>query len=383
MVYFDNAATTFPKPEKVYNFMDDFYRNYGANAGRGSYKKANKAFQLIENTREKLSLIFDIDNKEKKEIIFTSSATMSINLILQGYDWKRGDVLYYSPFEHNAVLRNIYQLKEKYDIELKKIPVNTETLEFEIDSLQNMFNTDPPTFITTTHTSNVCGSISPIQKIANLSNKYDADILVDAAQSAGIVNLNLKNIDYFIWSGHKSLYGPFGVAGFVIDNDAPIPEPLLYGGTGSESASKRMPDTLPLKFEAGSKNIMAIAGLNAALKWIEEVGSKEIYNHDKKIINKLLEGLNEFLDVELFVPNNLDEHFNVISAKFKNYNSIDFAKILDNKFDIAVRSGLHCSPKAHELLGTSPNGLVRFSVSYFNTEEEIDYLLDSLESIII
>ncbi|SJZ77721.1 aminotransferase class V-fold PLP-dependent enzyme [Selenihalanaerobacter shriftii] len=380
MIYFDNAATTYPKPEEVYEFMDKFYRNHGVNAGRGAYDSANQANNLIGETRDKVANIFGINDNQ--EIIFTSSATEAINLVLKGIDWKEGDVVYYSPFEHNAVLRNLYFLEEKHNIKLRQIPVNDSTFEFKVDELEQMFVSESPRLVAVSQVSNVCGVIAPITRLAELVAKYDGLMMVDGAQAAGILNLDLDNIDYYIWAGHKSLYGPFGIAGVVVNKDSAGFEPLIHGGTGNASEKKSMPTELPIKYQAGSQNIQAIAGLNAAIKWLEKIEVDEVFDHDKKLMRKLIEVLDEFIDLTLYLPKNLDNHFNVLAVKVSGYSPHDFGKILDEKFDIAVRTGLHCAPKTHEFLGTLPEGLVRFSVGYFNTIDNVYALKKRLDQII-
>lgn len=382
MIYFDNAATTYPKPEVVYKKMDNFYREYGVNAGRGSYNTANNAANMIENTRKKVVSLLNINSN--KDVIFTPSATVAINLILRGIKLKQGDVVYYSPFEHNAVLRTLYKLKEELNIHLRKIPVDENNLEFDLSQLEVIFKKDDiPALVVVSHVSNVCGVIAPVEQIANLTHKYNGLILVDGAQAAGLVKLDLDKIDYYVWSGHKSLYGPFGIAGIVMDKNVFPPSPLIYGGTGKASEMREMPDEIPLKYEAGSNNIQALAGLNAAIEWIEEEGKNNIFEHDKKLTLKMIEILKEFIDINLFLPKNLKKHFNVIGASFSGYTPHEIGKILNEKFDIAVRTGLHCSPEAHQFFGTMPLGLVRFSLGYFNDEKELEMLKKSLESFLI
>lgn len=381
MIYFDNAATTYPKPEVVYQKMDQFYREYGVNAGRGSYKVAKKGAELIEETRNKLASILEV--KGDKEIIFTPSATMAINLILQGLDWKEGDIVYYSPFEHNAVLRTLYKLEKDYDLNLIEIPVNNITLEFKLEELEQMFVSQTPKLVAVSHVSNVCGVIAPVEEIADLVEKYNGSILVDGAQGAALLPVDLSNVDYYIWTSHKTLYGSFGVAGIIMDKKAKEPAPLIYGGTGSASEKKEMPIETPIRYEAGSTNIQAIAALNAALGWLEEVSTVKVFEHEKRLTLKLIEILKEFIDIKLFLPNDLDNHFNVVAANFAGYKPYEIGKILDEQFNIAVRTGLHCAPKVHEFLGTLPNGLVRFSLGYFNTEDEIERLREVLDKFLI
>ena len=381
MIYFDNAATTFPKPEQVYKKMDNFYRKHGVNAGRGSYKKAKLAAELKENTKKKLAKVLGIKNN--KSIIFTSSATHAINLVLQGQNWNSNDVVYYSPFEHNAILRTLYYLEEKHNIILKKIPVDFKTQEFKLDKLKKQFVVSNPSMVIVTQVSNVTGNIAPVNEIAKLTSDYDAQILVDGAQGAGLLPIDLDGIDYYIWAGHKTLYGPFGIGGVIIDSNSYRPYPLIYGGTGQFSRKREMPTEIPIKYEAGSNNILSIAGLNASLNWIIETGISKINDHEIKLKNRLIEIFKDFMEIYLYLPRNEDNHVSIISANFAEYKPYEVGEILDNKFDIAVRTGIHCAPEAHRLLGTDPHGTVRFSLSYFNKMSELDSLNKKLDEFII
>ena len=380
MIYFDNAATTFPKPEIVYNKMDSFYRENGVNSGRGSYKKAALADDLINETRLLIKKIVGLN--EDYKVILNSSATESINLILKGLDWKPGDVICYTPFEHNAVLRALYYLEEE-QVELVQIPFNRSTLELEKDKFINKIDNRNVKMFVFTQISNVIGNELPLRDIIEIKDRMDALLLVDGAQAAGLTNPPKDGIDYYIFAGHKTLYGPFGIGGFLINKNAVKPEPLLHGGSGSDSELKDMPDHLPTKYEAGSPNIHAISGLNAALKWLLEIGVNNIYNHKKALTEKLIKELNEFFDIKLYLPRNLDKHIGIVSVKFSSQSPTEINKILNENYDISVRTGLHCSPEIHKFLGSYPEGLVRFSLGYFNTFDQIEVLKDSLNEFII
>ena len=379
MIYFDNAATSYPKPKEVYKKMDTFYKSTGVNASRGSYDKSIEASNLINNTRKNLLKLF---NCKKKKVIFTPSATFAINMILKGKKWNTNDIILYTPFEHNAVLRTLYWLETNFNIQLKKIPFDKDSCELKKDNYENMVKKYNPKMIIATQVSNVLGLILPIEKIANIAKKYKVDILVDGAQGAGIVDINLSNIDYYIWAGHKSLYGPFGISGIIAEESKLDFEPLIFGGAGVDSKSETMPNKIPDRFEAGSKNIISISGLNASLKWINKIGRDKIYNHEKKLTKKLVEIFNNYIDIQTYLPKNLDNHFNVVSILVSNYTPNEIGKILNEKFDIAVRTGLHCAPLTHEFLETLPHGLVRFSLGYFNKNEDLEYLKKCLDKFI-
>lgn len=383
MIYFDNSATTFPKPDCVYKNMNEFYLKKGVNPGRGSYRLSREAEDLKENTRNLLKNILNINSKTK-EVVFTPSATFAINMILKGISYPDGANIYYTPFEHNASLRPLYYLEDAQNVNLIKIPINQKTYLPDFNKLKNLFETKSPHMLVASHISNVCGVIQPVEQLARLAKDYNSHVLIDGAQSAGLININQENIDFYVWAGHKSLYGPFGIAGVVAEKKSlQNIEPLLYGGTGINSALKKMPSELPYKYEAGSNNILAIAGLNAALKWIQQNTIKKIYEHDKKITSELIDVLQNFMDIELFLPENLDNHINIVSIKVNGYSPDEFGKLLDEKFDIAVRTGLHCAPEAHDFLGTFSKGLIRFSLGYYNTHLNLHDLHKNLTSFLI
>jgi selenocysteine lyase/cysteine desulfurase len=334
---------------------------------------------MIEDTRDKLQNFFNLNNQ--KQVVFTPSATIAINTIIKGIDWNKGDNVYYSPFEHNATLRSLNYVQKKENIKLHKIDFNKDfNINYKV--LEEDFKNKKPKLVIISQVSNVCGNIMDIDKLAVLVHKYNGYLMVDGAQGAGLINIDYNNIDYYVWAGHKSLYGPFGISGFILDHEALKLNPFIHGGTGTASELKTMPENLPQKFEGGSTNVLAIAGLNAALEWIEEETISKIFKKENELLLKLREILQSFLNTNLYLPPE-EFHHNVISVNFSGYNPNDIAKILDDKYDIAVRSGLHCSPEAHKFLGTFPHGTVRFSIGYFNTFEELDKLKLSLEEFII
>lgn len=377
MVYFDNAATTFPKPEEVYSFMDKFYREYGVNVGRGQHDLANRATVMVSETKEMIKRMF---NCSEKEVVFTSSATECLNLVLRGLDWKTNSVVYVSPFEHNSVMRVLYYLQGLYDIRIEKLAVDKESLTYDLEKIQYSFQENKPNVVVVSHASNVCGLVAPIEEICKISKEYGATTVVDMAQTAGLIPTDLKRViaDYVVFAAHKTMYGSFGLGG-VIMSGASI-KPLLYGGTGVDSASKGMPLLAPEKYEAGSHNVQAIAGLYASLKWICNIGIEAVYEKEKKYTEKLVALLKEFDNIKLVGYKDLESNIGVVSCLFDGYSSDNIGQVL-NERGIAVRTGLHCAPTAHEFFGTMPNGTVRFSIGYFNTDEDLDALRDALEYI--
>ena len=375
MVYFDNAATTFPKPEEVYRFMDNFYRNYGVNVGRGQNRLASTASNLMEETR---NLIVELFHCKNKKVVFTHTATEALNTILRGIPIGDKWNIYISPFEHNAVTRVLHYLQGIYKINIFTLEVNKITLKYDIEKIKYQFYDNKPNLVIMSHASNVCGFVSPINDICKISKKLNAINVIDMCQTAGLIDTDLSSeiIDYAVFAGHKTLYGPLGIAGFICSNNTKL-TPLLYGGTGIDSANQDLPETIPERYEVASQNIMAISGLNAALKWIKSVGINEIYNKELMNHKKLVKMLSEYKNIKVIHGSEDNSTVGVVSCVFENYSSDSIGRVL-SEHDIAVRTGLHCSPLAHKFLGTFPAGTVRFSVSYFNNDEDFEKLKDVL-----
>lgn len=378
VAYFDNSATTFPKPEEVYSFMDKFYRENGVNVGRGQHKLASKASFLVDETRK---LLLEILHCKNKGVVFTSTATEGINLVLQGREWKENSTVYISPFEHNAVTRTLFQLKDRYSLKIKRLAFNREKIEYDLEQIKVDFKEENPDVVICSHSSNVFGIVAPVEKIVEESKKYGAFNFIDMCQTAGLIDLNVgnENIDAVVFAGHKTLYGPLGVSGVVMKKDIDL-KPLIYGGTGVESANQNMPDIFPIKYEGGSHNILAISGLNASLKWLKNIGIENIYKKEKEIFNKLISLLKNYENIEIVGYREAEEQVGVVSCVFKGYAPDEIGQVLSD-MDIAVRTGLHCSPYAHEFFGTFPAGTVRLSVSYFTTDDELDKLKVALDYI--
>lgn len=378
MPYFDNAATTFPKPESVYAFTDKFYREYGVNVGRGQHKLASTASRLREETRE---MLLDLFHCSAKKAVFTHTATEALNIILQGLDVTDNNTIYLSPFEHNAVTRIIYHLQSIYKLNVLTLAADRGTLKYDLEKIKYQFAENKPNTVIISHASNVCGVIAPIQKICELSKKHNAVNIIDMAQTAGLIDTDLSSsiYDFAVFAGHKTLYAPLGIAGFICSGDIVL-KPLIFGGTGMESANQSLPSRIPEMYEVASPNIMAIAGLNAAIKWIAETGIDNIYAAEKKNHIELLNVLNDFPNIQVINADDTERCIGVVSCVFDGYGSDSIGQILSEK-DIAVRTGLHCAPFAHQFLDTYPAGTVRFSVSYFNTQDDFAKLREALQYI--
>ena len=376
--YFDNAATTFPKPETVYTFMDKFYRECGVNVGRGQHRLASVANKLREETRELLLSLFHCP---AKKVVFTHTATEALNIILQGLGVTNNGTIYLSPFEHNAVTRTIYHLQSIYKLNVLTLAVDRDSLTYDLEKIKYQFADNKPNMVVISHASNVCGVIAPIKKICELSKKHNAVNIIDMAQTAGLIDTDLSSsvFDFAVFAGHKTLYAPLGIAGFICSGDV-VPKPLIFGGTGTDSANQSLPSEVPEMYEVASPNIIAIAGLNAALKWIEKTGIDNIYAIEKKNHAELLNILDSFPNIRVINSKETERCIGVVSCVFDGYGSDSIGQILSEK-DISVRTGLHCAPYAHKFLDTYPAGTVRFSVSYFNNQDDFDMLGEALRYI--
>ncbi len=378
IIYFDNAATTFPKPDVVYDFADKCFREFCVSVGRGQYKLASFAARLTDETRQLLQCLFHSSNKK---IVFTHTATEALNLLLQNII-KDGANVYISPFEHNAVTRVIEHIKKQKELQVHVLPFLLDKWEYDMGKIKADFSLCHPDVLVVSHASNVCGFISPIKQLCALSKEYDCTNIIDMCQSAGIVDVELAsdNYDYAVFDGHKTLYGPFGVAG-IIGKPMDLFDPIIVGGTGVDSLNQEMPSSLPERFEAGSHNIVAIAGLNAAIKWINSIGVNNLYAKEKQNHRKLIEILLNHSNIDIKSPLSNEKSVGIVSCVFRGYSSDSIGNVL-SKNDIAVRTGLHCAPLAHKTLGTLPAGTVRFSTSWFTSEadfKELDNVLSYIE----
>lgn len=375
IAYFDNAATTFPKPEEVYSFMDKFYRECGVNVGRGQHKLSSKANALMEETR---ALLLELFHCQNKKVIFTSTATEAINLVLLGLEIPSNANIYISPFEHNAVTRVLHHLQKSVTFNIEYLDVDKTDLSYNLKNISTQFASNTPFCVIVSHASNVCGAVAPIKEIFTLAKNYSTITIADMCQTAGLIDTDLSSdiYDYAIFEGHKTLYGSMGIGGLIAKPTIHLP-PLIYGGTGVESANQNMPDAIPAKYEAGSHNISAIAGLNASLKWIFKTDIANIFEVEKSNTNRLCELLESYDNITVIKPK---FSVGVVSCTFDNYSSDNIGQVLSDN-DIAVRTGLHCSPTAHKFIGTFPAGTVRFSVSYFNTNEDFGKLKSVLDYI--
>ncbi len=377
MIYLDNAATTFPKPESVYEAVLSCMKNYGANPGRAGHKLALSAGRIIYEARENLCKLFNINNP--MNIIFTYNATDSLNLGIKGI-LNEGDHVITTSIEHNSVIRPIKTL-EKIGIENTIIQANDRG-EVNPEDIKKGIKSNTK-LIVTTHASNVFGSLVDIQAIGEIAREMNLLYLVDASQTGGVYPIDVKkmNIDMLALPGHKGLLGPQGTGVLYIREGIELNQ-LREGGTGSKSEELTQPDIIPDRYESGTPNTPGIAGLNAGVDFILKEGIEKIRKHEEELTEYFIEGLKEIPRIKIYGPQNSKKQASVISINIGEEDSSEISYILDSVFNIATRSGLHCAPLAHKTIGTFEQGTIRFSIGYFNTKEDIDKALEALKNIV-
>lgn len=378
MIYLDNAATTFPKPDCVYNAMDKINREGSVNAGRGAYKLAQKASGIISESKDLLRRLVHVD--KSSAVVFSPSVTIAMNQIVNGLKLRDRAIVYISPYEHNAVARPLYELSKKKNLLIKEIPLK-ENLEIDLEKLKYEFAKDKPEVLFCTHVSNVTGYILPIEEIFLESKKHGCINILDSAQSMGLVEIraDLIKVDIIAFAGHKTLYGPLGIGGFINVSGVAL-DVFICGGTGSDSLNLEMPEDKETRYESASCNIVAVAGLNAALKDIEQINC---FRHEKELSDYMIDKLSTMKEVHMYLPDNRDRHVGIVSFIVEGFNSNDIGMILDEDFDIAVRTGYHCAPFIHKYLKDfEASGTVRVGVGQFSTKEDIDRLCYGVSGIL-
>lgn len=377
MAYFDNAATTYPKPECVYAFMDEFYRKSGGNAGRGEYSMSATAGGLISETRKKIQ---ELMHCPAKQVVFTPTATIALNIIIQGIIVNGAKNVYVSPFEHNAVTRTLHHFEKNNQITVTQLEVS-KNLQYDLERIRYQFDSVKPDFVIVSHASNTIGLIAPVEDIFSMAKKYDAITLVDMAQTAGCIdcNLGLNTFDFAVFAGHKTLYGPTGISGFLMNPSINLPA-VIFGGTGYESANQDMPESIPEKYEMGTLNIAGIAGLNAAVDWIQKTKLEEIQKKEEANRIRLIELLEQYDFIRIVGNNPNNKYVGIVSCLIDGISSDSAGSIFDQQ-GIAVRTGLQCAPLAHQFIGTYPSGTIRFSVNYFTTDKDFEELQEALDYI--
>lgn len=373
MIYFDNSATTYPKPNCVYEALDYANRNLAFNAGRGQYQKALDVANYVKEARELIASFIKCD---PKCVAFLSSATEALNIIINGLRINSGENIYISPFEHNAVIRTLYNLKNKIDFNIYFLPFNKDSWSIDEEKMINQFAINKPKAIFLSSISNATGYKLPYEIILKESKKYEAINVLDCAQSYGILPMVINNIDFIVFAGHKTLYTCFGIAGFINLNNFKL-DVTKSGGTGSDSLNHKMPEDYYERYEAGSPNIVAIYGLIKSCEWLK---CNNILNHETINTRYLINRLKELKKIKIYLPKD-EDILGIVSINVEGYNPNDVAVILDEEFGICVRSGFHCSPHVHEFINSIDcGGTIRISLGAFNTKEDIDALINALST---
>ena len=378
-IYFDNSSTSFPKAPNVGRAMGEFIENGAFNINRGSYEGAYEAGSAVLDTREMLKDLFNCPNS--KNVVFTPSVTYSLNFFIKGF-LKPGDHVLVTSVEHNAVMRPLVQM-EKLGVEFDAVPCDEEG-GVTADDFRAYIKENTKAIITT-HASNVCGTIIPIEEIGALCKEKGLVYAVDTAQTAGILNIDMQkaNIDFLAFTGHKGLLGPQGIGGFIAsDKLEGLIDPVISGGTGSLSDSEEIPDFLPDRFESGTLNLPGIIGLHQALVYLKEAGIDNMRNEKMEVTKYFLDQVKEIDGVKVAGKKTVEGRLGVVSIDFEGFDNSIVSFYLSSKYKIMTRVGMHCAPRAHKTLKTFPQGTVRFSFSHFNTKEEVDVCIDSIKTIL-
>ena len=382
-IYLDQASTTYPKPECVAKAVYKYMTGIGSNINRGCYENAYDTEEIVLETRELLCELFD--GPDCKNVIFTKNVTESLNVVLKGF-LKPGDHILSSSMEHNAVMRPIRQL-EAEGVFFDRIPCNGQG-ELLLDTMWGLLKQNTKAIVMM-HASNVCGTLLPLKEVGAFCKAHGLKFIVDCAQTAGVFPISMKemNIDALCFTGHKGLYGPQGIGGFILQEDM-IGEisPLLSGGTGSISHTEEIPDFMPDRFEPGTMNLPGVFGLHAALEWLNDTGIENIHNKEKELTELFLKKIQkmdpEGEKIRLVGKKFVDGRTSVVSIQTPGRDVSEIAYLLDKNYGIMTRVGLHCAPNAHKTLDTYPTGTVRFSFGYFNTEEEVLFAVKALEELL-
>jgi cysteine desulfurase / selenocysteine lyase len=374
-LFLDNAATSFPKPDAVYRAMDAAMREVGVAPGRGGYRQSLAAARIVYETRSALAGFFGVPDASR--LIFTHSATESLNIAISGL-LMPGDHVVSTTVEHNALLRPLHLIKGR-GVEVTFVQAGRDGVVSEHEIARAM---RPNTrLVALAHSSNVTGAVQPIEEIALIAHAAGALLLVDAAQSAGYIALNTAQmgIDLLAAPGHKGLFGPPGTGILTVAAGIRL-EPLLVGGTGGNASSPDQPEEMPERFESGTINTPAIAGLKAGLDFILETGLETIRQKGKLLMEQLLEGLRGMSRLTVYGPAG-SERGGAVSFTIEGRDPAEIAFMLDTVYDTCVRAGLHCAPDVHRTIGTYPAGTVRVSPGFFNTEDDITFFLKAVHEL--
>ncbi len=380
MIYLDNAATSWPKPPEVLEAMVDVLERAGGNPGRSGHRLSIEAARLMYDTREDIARLFN--SGDPMRVIFTGGATHAINIVLKGL-LKSGNRVVVSSVEHNAVMRPLRNLEER-GVALKVVSCASDG-SLDINDMAGAVNVDTR-LVVITHASNVVGTILPVAEIAAIAHRAGALLLVDAAQTAGVLPIDMKalGIDFLAFTGHKGLQGPPGTGGLVIGDHVDISqmEPLVQGGTGSQSELEEQPQHLPDKFESGTPNFAGIAGLRAGISWVRTKGIETVRAHEKRLTGFLIDGLSNIAGLKLYGTRDPDRTVAIVSFTAKDRRVSEIGLELDEEYGVLTRVGLHCAPAAHKTIGTFPKGTVRLAPGFFTAVDDIKEAVAAIKRVV-
>ncbi|TET69147.1 MAG: aminotransferase class V-fold PLP-dependent enzyme [Candidatus Aminicenantes bacterium] len=378
LIFLDNGATSYPKPEEVYTFMDHFYRNFGVNPGRSGYDLCMETGELVEKTRDMLTKFFN--GKDPNRLCFSYNSTDALNLIINGM-LEEGDHAVSTTIEHNSVLRPLYHLYKYKGVEVDHIPFDRKGF-VDPDDFPKKIKKNTKLVIVN-HASNVIGTIQPVKEIGKYCKEREIPFVVDVSQSAGKIPVDIEelNIDVIAFTGHKSLLGPTGIGGLYVREGIEIRH-TKAGGTGVRSAVPTHLFEYPYRLEYGTLNTLGVAGLHAGLKWIQRKGLKNIHRQEMKLVTKLRDGLKNVEGVTLYCQDDLTDHIAIFLFNIDGLEALNTETILDVDYNIACRTGLHCAPLTHKQLGTAKlHGAARVGIGPFNTEEHIKIAIEAVKEI--
>ena len=377
MIYLDNSSTAYPRAENLGNIIKDCIDNYSFNVGRTNSVESYSLEEKIYDIRSEVANFFHYN--DESSVIFTTNVTMSLNMAINGV-LAENDHVIISPYEHNAVLRPLTNLVKTKNISYDIMPY-TEDGNIIYEKIQTLINNDTKAIICN-HVSNVFGNINDIEKIGKICRQNNLILIVDTAQSAGIIDIDInKNfIDILCFTGHKGLLGPQGIGGIIISHKVKeLINPYIFGGTGSFSDLYDMPTVFPDRLEAGTLNIPGIIGLDHSIQYIQKLGIENIYKHEVKLKNYFIEKLKNNHNIKVY---DNGSGIGIVSVSLKNMDNAVLTDILSNEYGIITRCGLHCAPLAHKTIGTFPQGTIRFSFGYFNTLDEVGYVTEVINKLL-
>lgn len=377
-LYFDNAATSWPKPEQVYLSAEKQMRNAVGNPSRSGHTRTLEADRLIYKTREAVCRLFNIDNPAR--VVFALNATDALNIAIKGF-LHQGDHVIHTALDHNSVLRPLGRLRDDGIITKTMVPCSGKGYP-DLNFLESAFNQNTRLLVIT-HGSNVTGTIVPIEKLISIAHDRGVPVLVDAAQTAGsqVIDVEAMEIDMLAFTGHKGLLGPTGTGGLYVRDGLDL-QPLREGGTGSQSESDRHPLNMPERLEAGTLNSTGLAGLLEGINFILQTGVSTIANHERANRTYLYQQLERLPGITMYGPSAGEECSSIVSMTIENADCGDIGYILESNYGILCRTGLHCSPEAHKAIGTFPTGTIRLSPGFFTTKNDIDHLVTALKEIV-